>query len=109
MNWWGFMNSKYKVKLINYIITLSIICTFGGCSTKDTTIVAGSSQQGKLSSGVGDYLFMDSGIIYAKEDENNTGRILYYFDTSLETSVALCSKGNCSHTAVDTSSGKSKE
>ena len=71
--------------------------------------VLSESQKGRCRTGVGNYLFTDSGIVYTKQDENGNGDLLYYFDEKSGISVALCSKGNCSHNAVDVTTGENIE
>ena len=80
------------------ITCLMFVCVLSGCqannenSQSNDTISLSSSQQGKLATGTVECLFTESGIIYTRED------ILYYFDADTQYSVALCSKGNCTHT-----------
>lgn len=80
------------------IACLMFVCVLSRCqannenSQSNDTISLSSSQQGKLATGTVECLFTESGIIYTRED------ILYYFDADTQYSVALCSKGNCTHT-----------
>ena len=114
-----------NVKIKRALLGVFIGCMLSGCSadksdTGGTQIetdvngkadipVLSESQKGQCQLGMGNYLFTDSGIVYTKQNENGNGYLLYYFDEKSGISVALCSKGNCSHSAVDVTIGEDIE
>ena len=71
--------------------------------------VLSEKPEGTMPDRSGKLPFTDSGIVYTKQDENGNGDLLYYFDEKSGISVALCSKGNCDHNAVDVTTGENIE
>lgn len=51
--------------------------------------------------------FTDDGYYFVMEDENGLGNLLYYFDMESGNTVPVCDKAECTHRAVDLSTGES--
>ncbi len=87
-----------------FLIILAVCCLFmPGCGRQKSDQTEGYAV---WESGGGGYLTSD-GYYFTRDSENDAaGILLYYYDRSSGVTVPVCDKAECSHQAVDLSSGE---